>query len=177
MGPPVRNAESGKSERNYARVAGLLFLWTIVLGLVGGFILSRVTGSGAFAETAVRIAASERLYRVALTTVVMASLSGTLLALALYATLWPVNRLLVGSALFYYLFFNSRYIPRLLSALGIGASVIWAGLYLAKLVFPEQSAVFQYICFPPMVLADVATGFYLLLFSVKTGVRPLRATA
>jgi hypothetical protein len=227
MGPSTRNDESGKPERNHARVAGQLFLWTILLGLIGGFILSQVAGSGTFAETAARLAASERPYRVALTTMVMASLSSTLLALALYATLRPVNRLLaqvalvfsledsflalivrmcgfvklhfylsvhamgvesifgqalvdlmrtvegttenlggicfgIGSALFYILFFNSRYIPRLLSALGIGAAVIWAALYLAKLVFPQQSAVFQYICFPPMVLADVATGFYLL---------------
>jgi hypothetical protein len=76
----------------------------------------------------------------------------------------------MGSGLFFYLFFKSRYIPRFLSALGVCASVIWTGLYLANLVFPEQHALFQYICFPPMALADIAIGFYLVLFAVKSEV-------
>jgi hypothetical protein len=59
---------------------------------------------------------------------------------------------------------------RVLSALGLSASVLWTGLYFANLVFPEQHALFQYICLPPMGLADVITGFYLMLFAVKTGV-------
>jgi len=74
----------------------------------------------------------------------------------------------IGSLLFFYLFFKSRYIPRILSALGVFASVIWIGLYLASLVFPEKRALFLYICFAPMALADVITGFYLILFAVKT---------
>jgi hypothetical protein len=64
----------------------------ILIALVGGSILSRVAGSGTFAETAARIAASERLYRVALSTVLIATLGSTLLAFALYAMLRPVNR-------------------------------------------------------------------------------------
>jgi hypothetical protein len=76
-----------------------------------------------------------------------------------------------GTLLFFYLFFKSRYIPRALSVLGLAASLIFATLYFARLVFPEQQALFQYICFPPMGLADVTTGFYLMLFAAKTGVR------
>jgi hypothetical protein len=48
------------------------------------------------------------------------------------------------------------------------------------LVFPAQRALFLYICFPPLVLADVITGVYLILFGVKTGVggnRPAQQTA
>jgi Domain of unknown function (DUF4386) len=231
----IENAEADKTQRTYARLAGFLFLGVIIIALGGGFILSRVAGSGTFAETAKRIAASERLYRVALSTVVIATLSSALLVFALYATLRPVNSLLaqlamifslgdsflalvvrmcgfvrvhlyisaqtvgagtiatqaladlinniagatenlggisfgIGSLLFFYLFFKSRYIPRVLSALGLSASVIWTGLYFANLVFPEQHALFQYICFPPMALADVIIGFYLMLFAVKTEV-------
>ena len=70
----------------------------------------------------------------------------------------------IGSALFFYLFFKSRYIPRFLSGLGVCASVIWTGLYLANLIFPEDHALFRYIFFPPMAIADIATGFYLMLF-------------
>jgi hypothetical protein len=50
--------------------------------------------------------------------------------------------------------------------LGLFASVIWTALYLASLVFPERHALLQYICFPPMALAEVVTGFYLMLFAV-----------
>jgi hypothetical protein len=228
----IKNGEPGKTQRTYARLAGVLFLGVILVAFVGGSILSRVAGSGTFAETAARIAASERLYRVALSAVLIATLSSTLLAFALYVTLRPVNRLVaqlamifsledsflalivrmcgfvrihlyvsaqcaraeliaaqawvdlmrtigsttenlggicfgIGSALFFCLFFKSWYIPRLLSALGICASVTWTGLYLANLVFPEQHALFQYVCFPPMALADIATGFYLMLFAVN----------
>jgi hypothetical protein len=77
----------------------------------------------------------------------------------------------IGSLLFFYLFFKSRYIPRVLAALGVAASLIWTGLYFANLVFPEQHTLFQYICFPPMALADVTTGFYMMFFGVKTEVR------
>jgi hypothetical protein len=65
----------------------------------------------------------------------------------------------IGSGFFFYLFFKSRYIPRVISFLGLVASVIWTGLYFANLVFPEHHALFQYICFPPMALAEIVTGF------------------
>lgn len=77
----------------------------------------------------------------------------------------------IGSLLFFYLFFKSSYIPRVLSYLGLAASVVWTILYFANLIFPEQHALFQYICFPPMALADVGTGFYLVLFGIKTEIR------
>lgn len=73
-----------------------------------------------------------------------------------------------GLLLFFYLFFKSRYIPRVLAALGLFASVIWIALYFASLVFPELRGLFLYICFPSMALADVVTGFYLALFAVRT---------
>jgi hypothetical protein len=47
-------------------------------------------------------------------------------------------------------------------------SSIWIGLYFANLVFPEQPVLFLTICFPPMILAGVSVGFYLMLFAVKT---------
>ena len=225
--------EGGRTQRIYARLAGFLLLWLIINGLGGTLLFSQIAASGTFAETAQRIAASERLYRVALSTGVLASLSSVLLAFALYATLKPVNSLLaqlamifsvgdsflalvvrmcgfvrlylylssqrvvsgpdtaqalsdlmrsvasiteniggisfgIGLLLFLYLFFKSRYIPRIVAALGLFASVIWVALYFASLVFPEQRRLFLYICFPPMALADVVTGFYLALFAVRT---------
>jgi hypothetical protein len=224
--------EVNQAQRTYARLAGILMLGAIVIAIGGGVILSNIAGNGNFAETAARIAASERLYRLALSSVLIVTLSSTLLAFALYATLKPVNSLLaqlgmiftlgdsflalivrmcsfvrlhlytsapnpgtasisgellsdlirtiagtteniggisfgLGSCLFFYLFFTSRYIPRVISVLGLFASVIWTALYFASLVFPERHALLQYICFPPMALAEVVTGFYLMLFAVR----------
>jgi len=225
----IDKAEASRAQRKYARLAGFLFLAEIIVVLAGGFILSRVAGGGTLAERAARITASEHLYRLGLSMIVIVSLGSALLAFSLYATLRPVNSLLaqlamifalgdsflalivrmcgfvrvhlyasaqtigttalqalsdlmssiadvtenlggicfgIGLLIFFYLFFRSRYIPRALSALGLFASVVWIGLYLASLIFPEQHELFQHISFPPMGLADVITGFYLMLFAV-----------
>jgi hypothetical protein len=234
MGSANEDAEVNQAQRTYARLAGLLLLAVIILALGSGVVLSKIGCNGSFAETATRIAASERLYRVALSSVVVVSLSSTLLAFALYVTLKPVNPLLaqlgmifsladaflglivrmcsfvrlhlyvsardagsgvipgemlsnfvrtiaasteniggisfgIGSCFFFYLFFTSRYIPRMISVLGLAASVIWTCFYFAGLVFPERHGLFQYICFPPMALGEVATGLYLMLFAVGKG--------
>jgi len=234
MRSAIEGAETENTQRRYARLAGVLFLVEVILALGSGIILSNIAGSGTFAETGKRIAASEHLYRAALSLVVIVTLSSAVLAFALYATLKSVNHLLaqlamiftlgdsflamvvrtcsfvrvhlytsaqgvgggtvaaetlsglvrsiagtseniggisfgIGSLLFFYLFFKSNYIPRVLSGLGLAASVIWTCLYFATLVFPERQALFQYICLPPMALADVITGFYLMLFAVRAG--------
>jgi hypothetical protein len=235
-------AEVNRAQRTYARLAGILLLGAIIIAFGAGVILSNISGNGTFAETAARIVASQRLYRVALSSVVIVTLSSILLAFALYVTLRPVNRLLaqlgmvfslgdsflalivrmcsfvrlhlyvsgrgsgassitgetlsdlmrtiagtteniggisfgIGSCLFFYVFFTSRYIPRLISVLGFVASVIWTALYFASLVLPERHAVFQYICLPPMALSEVVTGFYLVLFAIRTEHKTLAAAS
>ena len=232
MPSTTEQAEGGKTQRIYARLAGFLLLGVIVLAFGAGFMLSRIAPGGTFAETAQQIATSQHLYRAGLSAAVIVSLGSALLAFALYATLKPVNSLLaqlalifaladsflalvvrmcsfvrmhlylsaqtartepiaaqsltnlmstiantteniggicfgIGSFLFFYLFFQSRYIPRALAALGLLASAIWTSSYFANLIFPEHHAVFQYICFPPMVLAEILTGFSLMLFAIR----------
>lgn len=66
-------------------------------------------------------------------------------------------------------FFQSRYIPRPISALGLFASVVWITLYFANLIFPQYHEWFQQVSFVPMGLADVITGIYLMVFAVKAG--------
>jgi Domain of unknown function (DUF4386) len=234
----IERAYSGieKTQRIYARVAGFLFLWLIITGLAGMLTISRIVGSGTFAETAKRVIASERLYRVALSSELIETLSTILLAFALYVTLKPVDKLLaqmamywrlgesfiggvgmiigfvrlglytsppsvgalgpdqtqalvaltrhagsasynisaiffsIGSILFFYLFFKSRYIPWVLSALGVLASVIVTIICFGNLIFPEYTARLQY-GWAPMALAEVATGIWLMLFAVKTQAR------
>jgi len=225
-----------RTQRFYARIAGFLFLWLIITALAGMLTTSHIVGSGTFAETAKRVVAAERLYRVALSCGLIETLSTVLLAFALYATLRPVNELLaqmamywrlgeafiggagtivdfvrlrlytspqsivtlgtdqsqafvglmgdadfasynmcaiffsIGSILFFYLFFKSRYIPRILSAFGVFASVSVTITCFSSLIFPEYAAKLQY-GWLPMALAEVTTGIWLMLFAVKTQAR------
>jgi len=233
MKSEIGYAPAERTQRMYARLVGFLLLWLAINGIGGSLIFSQIGGNVTFAETAKRIAASERLYRMGLVSEVMETLSAVLLAFAFYATLKPVNNFLAqlamifsledtllgwlirichfvrlhlytspqpagdgtiasqalveltrsvaaaaegiggilfgtGSLLYFYLFLRSRYIPRMLSALGLSASVIWTGLYFANLVFPERHAVFQWISWPLMAVAELTTAFYLMLFAVKT---------
>lgn len=224
------NQEAARAQRGYARLAGFLLLALILVAFAGGFILSRVAGSGTFAERATRIVASEHLYRGGLSMMVVVSLGSVLLAFSLYVTLRPVNPLLallamifaledavlalivrmcafvmvhlyasrpgagmtavetladlmsrvadstenlggicfgIGLLIFFYLFFQSRYIPRPISALGLFASVVWIALYFANLIYPQYH--FQRVSVVPMGLADVITGIYLMVFAVKAG--------
>src|SRR5215468_12770862 len=99
----IEDAQGERTQRIYARLAGFLLLWLIINGLGGSLIFSYVAGSGTFEETAKRIAASERLYRVALSSQVIETLSAVLLAFALYAILKPVNNLLAQLAMIFFL--------------------------------------------------------------------------
>ena len=65
----TENPAAFNTQRRYARLAGFLFLAEIILALGSGIILDHIAGSGTFRETGERIAASEHLYRAALSTV------------------------------------------------------------------------------------------------------------
>jgi hypothetical protein len=228
----MTSSDIDKSQVNYARLAGFLFLWLIITGLAGEITISRIVGSGTFAETAKRVVASEHLYRLALSSALIETLSAALLAFALYVTLKPVDKLLaqiamywrlgesfiggagmifgfvklgiytspqslgalgtdqsqalldltrhagfaaynisaiffsIGSILFCYLFFKSRYIPRILSAFGVFASVVVTIICFGSLIFPEYAAKLQY-GWAPMAIAEVTTGFWLLFKGVN----------
>ena len=71
----------------------------------------------------------------------------------------------IGSILFFYLFYKSRYIPRILSAFGVFASVVVTIMCFASLIFPERAATLQY-GWAPMAIAEVTTGFW-LMFAVR----------
>jgi hypothetical protein len=88
-------------QRFYARLAGFLFLWLIATLLTGSIVISRILGAGPFAEIAKRAAASERLYRLALSAELIESFSVVLLAFALYVTLKPVDAMLAQFAMYW----------------------------------------------------------------------------
>src|SRR2546427_9295797 len=76
----MEDSSTERTQRIYARVAGFLYLWLIITGLAGALTISHIVGSGTFAETAKRVVASEHLYRVALSSELIETLSAVLLA-------------------------------------------------------------------------------------------------
>lgn len=78
-----------------------------------------------------------------------------------------------GSSLFFYLFLQTRYIPRALSALGLFASIVVLPTSIANLLWPEHAALFQF-GWAPIFLAEITTGLWLLVRGVR--VEPLPAS-
>jgi hypothetical protein len=101
MQAALEGAEPDKTQRQYARLAGVVLLAEIVLAVGAGLLLSRIEGGGTPAEIARRIAASEHLYRAALSVVVLVTLGSAVLAFALYVTLRPINPLLAQLAMIF----------------------------------------------------------------------------
>lgn len=74
----------------------------------------------------------------------------------------------LGSTIFSYLFFKSRYIPRALSVLGVFASLLVATVTLAIMVFPGLASVASPAFFVPSFLFELILGFWLLLKGIQT---------
>jgi len=72
----------------------------------------------------------------------------------------------VGSTLFFILFVNSRAIPRALSVFGLLASLIVPVLGFAGLIVPDSATTLASAWYPIMV-AELATGLWLLVFTVQ----------
>jgi hypothetical protein len=90
-----------RSQRAYARLAGLMFLVVLAFYITGLAITSVVAGSGTFDERTQRIIASEGLYRVALVSSLLGVLSTVLLATGLYVAVRPVDGNLARIALLF----------------------------------------------------------------------------
>jgi len=73
----------------------------------------------------------------------------------------------LGSTVFNYLFFKSRYIPRALAAWGIFASLLLLISQFAIIVFPEVENTIIPACYAPIALDEIALGLWLVLKGVK----------
>lgn len=88
--------------QRYARVAGVLFLISLVAGGIGeAYVPSKLVVSGDAAATVANIANHELLYRIGFATFLMESFCDVALALIFYALLRPVNRQLSLLAAFF----------------------------------------------------------------------------
>jgi hypothetical protein len=91
---------SESSQRAYARLAGFMYFFT-AFDVAGVVILSRISGSGSFLDTAHSIAAWETLYRIGVLFGLLGTLSTIVLAIGLYVTLKPVDGNLAMTALLF----------------------------------------------------------------------------
>jgi Domain of unknown function (DUF4386) len=223
------------TQRFYARLAGFMYLLNYATSVFGSLTPDRIRGSGDFTEQARRVAASEFLYRTALTSMAIGWVLIVFLAFSLYVTLKPVNKRLaqlalllelcqaavgavtvifsfmllglyttpsgsfqndqlhalvrifsanfsgfnismmflgIGSAIFFYLFYKSRYIPRLLAAWGAFASVLMVLVSVAMILFPENARTLQ-MGWGPLGIAEIGTALWLTI----VGIRQPRAPA
>lgn len=69
----------------------------------------------------------------------------------------------LGSTLFAYLLFQSRYVPRILAGWGLFASLLFTAYNLALVVFPEFVRTLMYVAFAPMGIYEIGLGFWLLI--------------
>jgi hypothetical protein len=76
-----------------------------------------------------------------------------------------------GSAVFAYLLFKSRYIPRVLAGWGVFASLLLAVYALTIVVFPNVGAL-QLVPMLPMGIYEVTLGFWLVLGGARINASP-----
>ena len=68
----------------------------------------------------------------------------------------------LGSTVFNYLLFKSRYIPKVLAAWGIFSSLLLLISQFAIVIFPEVEKTIIPACYGPIAIDEIALGFWLL---------------
>jgi hypothetical protein len=73
----------------------------------------------------------------------------------------------VGSTLFFYLFWRSAYIPRILAGWGLAGSVLALAAFSGSLLFPQSSEVLRGIGALPIGVAELVVGAWLLIRGIR----------
>lgn len=81
----------------------------------------------------------------------------------------------VGSAIFFYLFLKSAYIPRILATWGLLASVFCLIAFVGSLLVPRDSELLTGIGGLPIGVAEPVVGLWLLIRGINTHSRLARA--
>jgi hypothetical protein len=80
----------------------------------------------------------------------------------------------VGSAIFFYLFLRSAYIPRILAMWGLLGSLLCLAAFIGSLVVPQSSELIQGVGAVPIGIAEPVVGLWLLIRGIKTHPQTLR---
>jgi len=87
---------------------------------------------------------------------------------SLFSSDWNIGAIFfgIGSILFFYLFLESAYIPKALSALGFYASVLVPIVSLGCLLSPQHAKMLQF-GWLPIALAEISVGLWLLIKGIN----------
>jgi hypothetical protein len=85
----------------------------------------------------------------------------------------------LGSTVFSYLWFKSRYIPRALAAWGVFSSLLVAICTFASVIFPDFQDISFPGCYLPIAIFELTMGFWLLFKGLRPSVvaKPDKASA
>jgi hypothetical protein len=75
--------------------------------------------------------------------------------------------LCLGTIVFCYLFFKSRYVPRILAAWGIFSFLLMFIYSFVNILFPDYAAMIQTVCWTPAILFEIIFGLWLLFKGIK----------
>lgn len=73
----------------------------------------------------------------------------------------------MGSTIFNYLLFKSRYIPKVLAAWGIFSSLLLLFSQFTIIIFPEVEKTIIPACYGPIAIDEIALGFWLLFMGAN----------
>jgi uncharacterized protein DUF4386 len=76
-----------------------------------------------------------------------------------------------GSTIFFYVFLKSGYIPRILSAWGIFASLVYMVVWFVDLILPNHPGLVLIVGSLPILVAEVATALWLLIVGIRNPAR------
>lgn len=80
-----------------------------------------------------------------------------------------------GSTIFFYLFLRSAYIPKIMAAWGVFASLVYVLAFIGSLIAPQSSGTLLLVGSIPIALAEVSTGLWLLIKGISTSAVSRRA--
>jgi len=72
-----------------------------------------------------------------------------------------------GSTIFFYVFLKSGYIPRILSAWGIFASLVYLVVWFTDLILPNHPGLVTILGSLPILVAEVSTALWLLIAGIR----------
>lgn len=78
----------------------------------------------------------------------------------------------LGSTIFNYLLFKSRYIPKALAAWGVFASLLLLMSQFAIIIFPAVEKIIIPACYGPIAIDEIALGFWFLFKRVNIPEKP-----
>ena len=183
-----------QSQHKAAKIAGSMFLFLIVLYFSEQLIISHIGSATAKRITELSIDVIYQVSTLLLIFTLYQSLKPVNQKLAQIAMFWRLGESItvlimmifsfegkaytigfnissilfsIGSLIFFYLFYKSKYIPETLSILGIFASVMVTIVGFAMFIFPSHSGIIQ-LGWIPMFIAEITLGFLLIFKGLRS---------